>query len=210
MLEAQSRQRISRIVQTVRAVQAVIDLQSFNETWVYVTSPGNVCEHCLSHEAEVYHTGSGEAYMTLIDKFPDLIWESDVLIRPNLHYTLWSKDTCKCRIFRSDLALLQENTPDKPVMETEQTLTESPQIKTPTETNNPFMIDPETTSLSASEYGDFLTGLAGLSYISTSLIGALMNRRGKQVTKDEILSYLKTVETDNMLWVKIEQLIKGQ
>jgi hypothetical protein len=97
--------------QMVRAVQAVIDARWIPEEyrgnsffghydlWVYIDTPSTEpnheeCIHCQQFRSYVF-TGD-----TLRRYFPDLTIETEDMIYPNVHLTLWGKDTCKCTLIR--------------------------------------------------------------------------------------------------------------
>ena len=148
--------------------------------------------------------------MTLIDKFPDLVWESDVVVRPNVHMGLWGKDTCRCRIFLASLANLEDNQPDKPVINDKPKIDGLlPKPEQPKITPDSFKIEPDQKELSDNQYLNFLDSLVALGYISTTVYSAIIGRREKQkVTKDEILTYLKTLDEKSSVWVEIQKLIQ--
>ena len=199
-------------LQSLLEIIKIIEAAESDELWVYVAITDNVtCEHCLRNEGKVFRVGRGGGYMALIDEFPDLIWESDVVVRPNIHYTLWGRETCRCKIFMASLAKLEDNQPVNPVMN------EKPKIdfslpkpeKPQTSPIDAFKVEPDQKELTDNQYVSFLDGLVSLGYISTTVYSAIIGRREKQqVTKEEVLSYLKTVSQKDSLWVKIQKLIQ--
>jgi hypothetical protein len=69
------------------------------DLWYYIdtpnTTPGHSeCETCMQFRA---HNFAGNQ---LRQYFPDLTIESENLIYPNVHMTLWGTDTCKCTLIR--------------------------------------------------------------------------------------------------------------
>jgi hypothetical protein len=168
-------------VQAVIAYQKALGVTEQDEQWVYVTDAGsNTCEHCLEREGQVY-TRNNE--LDLMDIFPDLTYDSDTTISPNVHMTLWGKMTCKCKLFLSNLSVLTNNQPDKPIMDDPETKLEDlkpvEQVK-PSVENNPFQIDFDQKQLSDTQYIDFLDGLLSLGYISLATYQAIIARRKKQ------------------------------
>lgn len=100
--------RPSTLIQVARAVQAVIDkswipqeLQgtSFfgnNDLWEYfeLGDPDVECLYCKRY-ANMAFAGS-----QLRQVFPDLVIQGPDDIYPNVHQTLWGKETCKCQLIR--------------------------------------------------------------------------------------------------------------
>ena len=93
----------------VQAVKAVQSRQAASEwfllaalllepdaLWQYMAlgDPDTRCEHCDQLDGNIY---TGE---DLRRSFPDLIFYDADNVYPNLHMTLWARDTCKCLITR--------------------------------------------------------------------------------------------------------------
>ena len=95
----------------ISAVQAVAAVKRIPEEWHIKTffsiydlwqyyglgDPESECETCLGYDGKVF---SGDQ---LRHVFPDLIIEGPDDIYPNVHMTLWGKDTCKCKLIRVNL-----------------------------------------------------------------------------------------------------------
>lgn len=197
------------VIEAVTAVKKVLESE---ELWVYVAITDNAtCNACLSNEGKVFRRYS-ETESDIYDNFPDMEYESPTVILPNVHRTLWNRDTCRCKLFLANLAELSLNQPDKPVMDDTPQLDNkpvAPEPKFPVE--NPFNINRDTYRLNDEAFQNFLDGLVGLGYITTSIYGSIINRRGAQkVTKDEVLAYLKTVNVSDPIWNKINRLINEQ
>lgn len=71
------------------------------DIWRYIDTgdPDNECEHCARFRSYEF-TGN-----QLRQYFPDLTVESENLIYPNVHMTLWGKPTCKCLLIRQTTGL---------------------------------------------------------------------------------------------------------
>jgi hypothetical protein len=183
-----------------------------DEQWVYVAITDELtCQHCLQHEGKVFRRNQE---LDLLDIFPDLSYENDVTISPNVHMTLWNKPTCRCKLFLANLTELHINQPDTPVMDNEPKLdSEQPTVKPPEPAyplENPFQIKPSQWRLSDNQFNNFLNGLASLGYITTTIYGSIVNRREKQsVTKQEVLAYLQTVSVNNPIWTQIQKVINN-
>lgn len=67
------------------------------DLWDYqeLGDPEDECEYCKEHGD---HTYSGSELRSL---FPDLIVVTEDAIYPNVHMTLWGKQTCKCLLTRN-------------------------------------------------------------------------------------------------------------
>jgi hypothetical protein len=194
------------MISAVKAVLAVIEVLEEDEQWVYVTDPSyNNCEHCLNRDGDVY-TRNQE--LDIIDIFPDYIQESPTVILPRVHMTLWGKDSCKCKMFLSNLAKLDDHKPESPILDDP----EKPAIPLPDKTipePKPILLTPEQTQLTGNQYTDFLGNLLSLTYISFAAYTAIIGRRNRQdMTKQEIIEYLKTINPNSDVWVQIQKLIK--
>jgi hypothetical protein len=107
---------MSILVQAVKAVQTFDARRRIPESmrgehpfsayafWTYYSlgDPEDECEYCLRYDGRTF---AGNQLRTT---FPDLKFEAPD-IYPNVHMTLWGKETCKC-------ILIREN-PDKLVPE---------------------------------------------------------------------------------------------
>lgn len=100
----------------VKAVRAVIDASWIPEDlrgkaswfglydfWTYEDEKGETeCEYCKTYAGEIFDGNQ------LRSVFPDLTIISEDLILPNVHWTLWHTDTCKCQLKRVPYELLPE------------------------------------------------------------------------------------------------------
>ena len=99
---------MSILIQAVQAVRQTLDKRwipedlrdwSFFSTldvWLYESenTKGNRCWSC---EQFMGMTFFGDELRSM---FPDLIIKSATEIYPNVHMTLWGKETCKCKLRR--------------------------------------------------------------------------------------------------------------
>jgi hypothetical protein len=171
-----------QLIRVIQAARAVRDLQQEDELWLYIAITDDVtCSACLEHDGQVFRRNNE---LDLTDIFPEMTQESATVIRPNVHMALWGKPTCRCKLFLSNLAMLEEHQPDKPVMneqpQLEKPLTKQVTPTKPTPTNNPFLLELEQTQLSESQYSTALEGLLYFGYISLEVYNAVINRRKKQ------------------------------
>jgi len=100
------------MINAVLAVQAVQEARkripdeykhlsyfSANDIWYYIDTPSTdpkhaECEFCKRYRSRDF------AGNQLRSVFPDLTVESENLIYPNVHMTLWGESTCKCTLIR--------------------------------------------------------------------------------------------------------------
>lgn len=73
---------------------------SVNALWTFYLDThhqpeGESCVYCKMFDGQTF---TGDQLRTV---FPDHIWEGDD-IYPNVHMTLWGKDTCACLLVRED------------------------------------------------------------------------------------------------------------
>lgn len=108
--------RSQQISQIARAVKAVVDASWVPENlrgntyfglydfWMYEDEKSDSeCNYCETYSGELF---AGNQLRTV---FPDLLVVSPDLIYPNVHWTLWQKDTCKCKLTRVPFGDLPEN-----------------------------------------------------------------------------------------------------
>jgi hypothetical protein len=101
-------------------IQAVRQIQSGDKRWIpeelqgksffsnydyweyfELGDPDSECEYCKEYASKTF-TGA-----QLRREFPDLIIEDEDDIYPNVHMTLWGKETCKCLLIRVNTALIR-------------------------------------------------------------------------------------------------------
>jgi hypothetical protein len=105
------------MLKAIEAVQAVLTLEEarrlipdhlkdthpFSATAIYdylaLGDYDTECEWCKKYAGQQF---AGNQIRAM---FPDYSWDGDD-IRPNVHMTLWGKDTCKCLLVRVDQATL--------------------------------------------------------------------------------------------------------
>lgn len=193
------------LIDAINAIQEVIQE---DEQWIYIAVTDNVtCNHCLQNDGKIFRRNQE---LDLIDIFPDMVEESPTVIYPNVHMSLWGKPTCRCKLFLSNLARLEDNQPVNPVMsEKPQTDHALPKPETPRAlTYNPFELDQAEKELSDNQYKSVLDGLLSLGYLSTAVYSAILTRRDtQQMNKDEVLAYLKTVDAKDPVWLEIKKVI---
>jgi hypothetical protein len=134
---------------------------------------------------------------------------------------------CKCQLFLSNLAKLDDYKPEKPIFgdiekEKSEKLIfvgpekEKPVIPLPDKTilpePKPIDLGLEQKELTGNQYADFLGSLLSLGYITLAAYAVIMNRRQGvvDVNKQEIIEALKNINTSDNIWVEIEKLLKDR
>jgi hypothetical protein len=164
-----------QLIQLIRLVK----LKETEGRWVYVAiTDSATCQYCLGYEARIFQNTDD---LDLLDIFPDFVQLSPVEVYPNVHMSLWGKETCRCRLFRMDNDdLLKGEAPNKPVMV--EPKIEKPQEK-PVELPKPIEPDVPTQQMKQmtdNQYDDYLTGLLSLGYITAAIYDVIMARRKKK------------------------------
>lgn len=193
-------------IQAVNAVRAFKEVvMQEGEQWLYVAITDQVtCHHCLSKDQRVY---SATDELDLLDVFPDLTRISANEIAPNVHMTLWGKDTCRCRLYRygssdnvpsrkppevrrggyrttspEDIGLSNDEL-NRIVYEKPTQYPLEPAIKEPLE--SPEIVRKLPYLITDQQYMNFLDGLLAAGAISAGIYDLIVKRRKQQKKQQE-------------------------